>query len=73
MVFNPFPRRHLEPYPSECGRLGGGGGRGSKVVFEEMPRVLKILLGGSKMAGLPKIWIKGLKQSRAGVTDITHG
>jgi hypothetical protein len=47
--------------------------RGSKVVFEEMPRVLKILLGGSKMAGLPKIWIKGLKQSRAGVTNITHG
>ena len=35
--------------------------RGSKVVFEEMPRVLKILLGRSKMAGLPKIWIKGLK------------
>ena len=46
--------------------------RGSKVVFEEMPRVLKILLGGSKMAGLPKIWIKGLKQSGAGVTNITH-
>ena len=45
---------------------------GSKVVFEEMPRVLKILLGGSKMAGLPKIWIKGLKQSGAGVTNITH-
>ena len=22
-VFNPFPRRHLEPSPSECGRQGG--------------------------------------------------
>ena len=40
---------------------------GSKVVFEEMSQVLKILLGGSKMAGLSKIWIKGLKQSGAGV------
>ena len=47
--------------------------RGSKVVFEEMPWVLRILLGGSKMAELLKIWIKGLKQSGAGVTDITHG
>ena len=46
---------------------------GLKGVFEEMPQVLKILLGGSKMAGLPKIWIKGLKQSGAGVTNITHG
>ena len=37
--------------------------RESKVVSEEMLWVLKILLGGSKMLGLPKIWIKGLKQS----------
>ena len=47
--------------------VSGGFGRcvwrGSKVVFEGMQRVLKILLGGSKMLGLPKIWIKGLKQS----------
>ena len=34
--------------------------RGGKVVFEEMTRVLKILLGGSKMPGLLKIWMKGL-------------
>ena len=35
---------------------GGGGG---KVVFEEILRQLKILLGGSNKAGLLKIWIKG--------------
>ena len=35
------------------------GGRGSKVVFEEILRQLKILLGGSNKAGLLKIWIKG--------------
>ena len=34
----------------------GGGG---KVVFEEILRQLKILLGGSNKAGLLKIWIKG--------------
>jgi hypothetical protein len=33
---------------------------GAKVLFEEMPRLLKILLGGSKMSGLLKIWMKGL-------------
>ena len=33
--------------------------RGGKVVFEEIPRQLKILLGGSNKAGLLKIWIKG--------------
>ena len=32
---------------------------GFKVVFEEIPRQLKILLGGSNKAGLLKIWIKG--------------
>ena len=47
--------------------------RGSKVVFEEVSRVLNLLLGGSKMAGLPKIWIKGLKQNGVGVMNITHG
>ena len=31
----------------------------SKVVFEEILRQLKILLGGSNKAGLLKIWIKG--------------
>ena len=35
--------------------------RGGKVVFEEMTRLLKILLGRSKMPGLLKIWIKGLR------------
>ena len=35
------------------------GGGGVKVVFEEIPRQLKILLGGSNKAGLLKIWIKG--------------
>ena len=30
-----------------------------KVVFEEIPWQLKILLGGSNKAGLLKIWIKG--------------
>lgn len=54
------------------GGFGGCVWRGSKVVCEETPRVLKILLGGSKMAGLSKIWIKGLEQSGAGVTNITH-
>ena len=34
-------------------------GRGGKVVFEEILRQLKILLGGSNKAGLLKIWIKG--------------
>ena len=34
-------------------------GGGSKVVFEEILRQLKILLGGSNKAGLLKIWIKG--------------
>ena len=33
--------------------------RGGKVVFEEILRQLKILLGGSNKAGLLKIWIKG--------------
>ena len=32
---------------------------GSKVVFEEILRQLKILLGGSNKAGLLKILIKG--------------
>ena len=36
-----------------------GGGRRGKVVFEEILRQLKILLGGSNKAGLLKIWIKG--------------
>ena len=35
-----------------------GDGRGVKVVFEEILRQLKILLGGSNKAGLLKIWIK---------------
>ena len=36
------------------------GGRGwGKVVFEEILRQLKILLGGSNKVGLLKIWIKG--------------
>ena len=39
-----------------CGVWGGQGG---KVVFEEILRQLKILLGGSNKAGLLKIWIKG--------------
>ena len=39
-------------------RIWGVCVEGSKVVFEEMSRVLKNLVGGSKMAGLPKIWIK---------------
>ena len=34
---------------------------GGKVVFEEIPRQLKILLGGSNNARLLKIWIKGEK------------
>ena len=38
-----------------CGVCGGGG----KVVFEEILRQLKILLGGSNKVGLLKIWIKG--------------
>ena len=38
-----------------CGVCGGG----VKVLFEEMPRQPKILLGGSNKAGLLKIWIKG--------------
>ena len=42
-----------------CGVCGGGRGGGGKVVFEEIPRQLKILLGGSNKAGLLKIWIKG--------------
>ena len=37
----------------------GGEGTGGKVVFEEIPQQLKILLGGSNKAGLLKIWIKG--------------
>ena len=37
---------------------GACGGRGSKVVFQEILRQLKILLGGSNKAGLLKIWIK---------------
>ena len=37
------------------GVCGGGG----KVVFQEILRQLKILLGGSNKAGLLKIWIKG--------------
>ena len=41
-----------------CGVCGGGRGRG-KVVFEEILRQLKILLGGSNKARLLKIWIKG--------------
>ena len=32
---------------------------GRKVLFEERPRQLKILLGRSNKAGLLKIWIKG--------------
>ena len=32
---------------------------GGKVVFEEILRQLKILLGGSNKEGLQKIWIKG--------------
>ena len=59
--------------PDTRGPRNPGLPQGSKLVFEEMLRVLKILLGGSKMAGLPKIWIKGLKQSGAGVMNITHG
>ena len=47
-----------------CVCVSGGFGvcvwRGGKVVFEEMTRVLKILLGGSKMPRLLKIWMKGL-------------
>jgi hypothetical protein len=42
------------------GCVCGGGG---KVVSEEMMRVLKILLGGSKMPGLLKIWMKGLSNT----------
>ena len=38
-----------------CVEVGGGG----KVLFEEILRQLKILLGGSNKAGLLKIWIKG--------------
>ena len=38
-----------------CGVCGGG----AKVVFEEILRQLKILLGGNNKAGLLKIWIKG--------------
>ena len=34
-------------------------GGGVKVVFEEIPRQLENLLGGSNMVGLLKIWIKG--------------
>ena len=33
--------------------------RGGKVVFEEILRQLKILVGGSKKAGILTIWIKG--------------
>ena len=46
---------------SLCERRFSGvcGGAGGKVVFEEILRELKILLGGSNKAGLPKIWIKG--------------
>ena len=33
--------------------------RGGKVVFEEILRQLKILLGGSNKVGLLKTWIKG--------------
>ena len=36
-----------------------GGGAGGKVVFVEILRQLKILLGGSNKAGLLKIWING--------------
>lgn len=36
-----------------------GGQGGGKVVFEEILRQLKILLGGSYKAGLLKIYIKG--------------
>ena len=32
---------------------------GGKVLFEEIPQQLKILLGGSNKAGLLKFWIKG--------------
>ena len=40
----------------ECVVCVWGGG---KVVFEEIPRQLKILPGGSNKAGLLKIWING--------------
>ena len=45
-----------------CVCVSGGFGvcvEGGKVVFEEILRQLKILLGGSNKAGLLKIWIKG--------------
>ena len=45
-----------------CVCVGGDFGvcvEGGKVVFEEILRQLKILLGGSNKAGLLKIWIKG--------------
>ena len=48
-----------------CVCVSGGFGEcvvcveGGKVVFEEIPWQLKILLGGSNKAGLLKIWIKG--------------
>ena len=44
-----------------CERRFGGvcGGGAGKVVFEEILRQLKILLGRSNKAGILKIWIKG--------------
>ena len=45
-----------------CVCVSGGFGEcveGGKVVFEEILRQMKILLGGSNKAGLLKIWIKG--------------
>ena len=45
-----------------CVYVSGGFGvcvEGGKVVFEEILRQLKVLLGGSNKAGLLKIWIKG--------------
>ena len=42
-----------------CERRFRGVCGGGKVVFEEILRQLKILLGGSNKAGLLKIWIKG--------------
>ena len=47
-----------------CVCVSGGFGvcvEGGKVVFEEILRQLKILLGGSNKAGLLKIRIKGLE------------
>ena len=42
-----------------CERRFGVYVEGGKVVFEEILRQLKMLLGGSNKVGLLKIWIKG--------------